>query len=64
MADVAILGTGRMGSAMARRVAAAGHHVTVWNRTEATARALAESMPAATVAVARTPGGGGARTRT
>lgn len=55
MADVAVLGTGRMGSAMAQRVASAGHHLTVWNRTEATARALAESMPAATIAVARTP---------
>jgi 3-hydroxyisobutyrate dehydrogenase len=55
MADVAILGTGRMGSAMAQRVAGAGHHVTVWNRTEATARVLAESMPPTTMAVARTP---------
>ena len=55
MADVAVLGTGRMGSAMARRLASSGHHLTVWNRTEATARMLAESMPAATVAVARTP---------
>jgi 3-hydroxyisobutyrate dehydrogenase-like beta-hydroxyacid dehydrogenase len=55
MADVAVLGTGRMGSAMARRVAGAGHHLTVWNRTEATARALAESLPAAAVAVAPTP---------
>ncbi len=55
MADVAILGTGRMGSGMARRVASAGHRLTLWNRTEATARVLAESMPAATVAVARSP---------
>jgi 3-hydroxyisobutyrate dehydrogenase-like beta-hydroxyacid dehydrogenase len=39
---------------MARRVASAGHRVTVWNRTEATARSLAQSMPAATVAVAPT----------
>ena len=29
MADVAVLGTGRMGAAMARRVALAGHRVTV-----------------------------------
>ena len=55
MADVAVLGTGRMGSAMAQRVAGAGHHVTLWNRTEATARVLAESMPAAAVTVAPTP---------
>lgn len=54
MADVAIVGTGRMGSAMARRVAAAGHTVTVWNRTEAAARALAESMPDAALTVAPT----------
>ena len=40
MAEVAVLGTGRMGSAMARRVAAAGHRVTVWNRTRAAAEAL------------------------
>jgi 3-hydroxyisobutyrate dehydrogenase-like beta-hydroxyacid dehydrogenase len=57
VADVAVLGTGRMGSAMAQRVAGAGHHVTVWNRTEATARALAESMSPTTIAVARTPAG-------
>ncbi len=57
MADVAVLGTGRMGSAMAQRVAGAGHRVTVWNRTEATARVLAESMPSTTIAVARTPAG-------
>jgi 3-hydroxyisobutyrate dehydrogenase len=55
VADVAILGMGRMGSAMARRVAAAGHDVTVWNRTEATARALAESTSDARVRVAATP---------
>ena len=55
MADVAIVGMGRMGSAMARRAVAAGHHVTVWNRTEATARALAESTSDARVRVAATP---------
>jgi 3-hydroxyisobutyrate dehydrogenase len=41
VAEVAVLGLGRMGSAMARRVAAAGHTVRVWNRTAATAEALA-----------------------
>lgn len=51
MADVAVLGLGRMGSAMTRRLAAAGHHVTIWNRTAATARAIAASVPA-TVTVA------------
>jgi 3-hydroxyisobutyrate dehydrogenase-like beta-hydroxyacid dehydrogenase len=32
MRNVAVLGTGRMGSAMARRLSAAGYRVTVWNR--------------------------------
>jgi 3-hydroxyisobutyrate dehydrogenase-like beta-hydroxyacid dehydrogenase len=34
-----------MGAAMARRVAAAGHDVTVWNRTPAASAALAASLP-------------------
>ena len=29
---IAVLGTGLMGAPMARRLAAAGHEVTVWNR--------------------------------
>jgi 3-hydroxyisobutyrate dehydrogenase-like beta-hydroxyacid dehydrogenase len=33
MADIAVLGTGRMGAAIARRLLATGHRVTVWNRT-------------------------------
>lgn len=41
MAEVALLGTGRMGAAMARKLVAAGHHVTVWNRSAAPAEALA-----------------------
>jgi len=45
VAEVAVLGAGRMGSAMARRVAGAGHGLTVWNRTEAAAHALASSVP-------------------
>jgi 3-hydroxyisobutyrate dehydrogenase len=32
MTDLAVLGTGRMGSAIAARLVEAGHHVTVWNR--------------------------------
>jgi 3-hydroxyisobutyrate dehydrogenase len=36
---VAVLGTGIMGGAMARNVAAAGHDVVVWNRTPAKAEA-------------------------
>lgn len=31
--DVAVLGTGRMGAPVARRLAEAGHSVRVWNRT-------------------------------
>jgi 3-hydroxyisobutyrate dehydrogenase len=34
---VAVLGTGIMGAAMARNIAAAGHDVVVWNRTRAKA---------------------------
>ena len=45
-----MLGTGRMGSAMARRVAGAGHGLTLWNRNPARARALAASVPGAAVA--------------
>ncbi len=33
MTTVAILGTGRMGGAMARRLAASGFEVVLWNRT-------------------------------
>jgi 3-hydroxyisobutyrate dehydrogenase/2-hydroxy-3-oxopropionate reductase len=49
---VALLGTGRMGSAMVGRLAGAGHHVTVWNRTRARAEAVAARTGAA---VAPTP---------
>ncbi|MFJ2646768.1 NAD(P)-dependent oxidoreductase [Streptomyces sp. NPDC087420] len=38
---VAVLGTGIMGSAMARSLCRAGHDVRVWNRTPAKAEALA-----------------------
>ena len=40
MADLALLGTGLMGAPMARNLLAAGHAVTVWNRSEGKARAL------------------------
>ncbi len=33
MASIAVLGTGRMGSAIAHRLLDTGHRVTVWNRT-------------------------------
>jgi 3-hydroxyisobutyrate dehydrogenase len=35
MATIAVLGTGRMGAAIARRLLDTGHRVTVWNRTAA-----------------------------
>ncbi|WP_062308341.1 NAD(P)-dependent oxidoreductase [Demequina subtropica] len=38
---VAVLGTGIMGAAMARNLVRGGHQVRVWNRTHATAAALA-----------------------
>lgn len=47
---VAVVGTGRMGSAMAARVAAAGHDLTVWNRSRSTAEALAAELGTASVA--------------
>ncbi|UQU66504.1 NAD(P)-dependent oxidoreductase [Couchioplanes caeruleus] len=40
---VAVLGTGVMGGAMARRIAAAGLRTTVWNRRRAGAEPLAEA---------------------
>lgn len=38
--QIALAGTGKMGAAMARRLMASGHTVTVWNRTAARARPL------------------------
>jgi 3-hydroxyisobutyrate dehydrogenase len=40
--QITFLGTGIMGAPMARRLAEAGHEVTVWNRTTDKARPLAE----------------------
>jgi 3-hydroxyisobutyrate dehydrogenase len=50
---IALLGTGIMGGPMARNLAAAGHDVTVWNRTRAKAEGLGAQVadtPAAAVA--------------
>ncbi|HZU17211.1 MAG TPA: NAD(P)-dependent oxidoreductase [Candidatus Dormibacteraeota bacterium] len=47
---VALLGTGRMGSVIARKVAAAGFPLRLWNRTPERARAVGVGE------VARTPG--------
>ena len=38
--DVALLGTGIMGGGMARNIVAAGHRLTVWNRSRAKAEAI------------------------
>jgi 3-hydroxyisobutyrate dehydrogenase len=46
---IAVLGTGKMGAAMARRLVGCGFDVTLWNRTAATAEALQLGS------VARTP---------
>jgi 3-hydroxyisobutyrate dehydrogenase-like beta-hydroxyacid dehydrogenase len=48
--SVAVMGTGRMGSAMAGRLSEAGFAVTVWNRTRSRAEVLA-SRTGAEVAV-------------
>lgn len=37
MSKVAMLGTGRMGSAMARRILLAGHQLVIWNRSRSSA---------------------------
>jgi 3-hydroxyisobutyrate dehydrogenase-like beta-hydroxyacid dehydrogenase len=47
---VAILGTGKMGGAMARRLASAGYDVILWNRTPARAAELHIGSVAATPA--------------
>jgi 3-hydroxyisobutyrate dehydrogenase-like beta-hydroxyacid dehydrogenase len=46
---VAVVGTGRMGAAMARRIADAGHDVTLYNRTSETASRLADEIGAGVV---------------
>ncbi|WBB68110.1 NAD(P)-dependent oxidoreductase [Micromonospora sp. WMMD812] len=51
MTEIAVLGTGRMGTPIAHRLLAAGHPVTVWNRTAA----RAEPLRRAGARVAATP---------
>lgn len=53
MPTVALIGTGRMGSAMARTLARAGFDVTLWNRDRTKAQAVADAIGAS---VADTPG--------
>jgi 3-hydroxyisobutyrate dehydrogenase-like beta-hydroxyacid dehydrogenase len=47
---VAILGTGKMGAAMAKRLDAQGHQLTLWNRTRSRAEAVGVRTVAATPA--------------
>jgi len=47
---VAIIGTGKMGGAMARRLKSLGHELTLWNRTRERAEALRVGKVAATPA--------------
>jgi 3-hydroxyisobutyrate dehydrogenase-like beta-hydroxyacid dehydrogenase len=49
----AVVGTGRMGAAMARRIAGAGHELTLFNRTASTAQSLADELGATAAATAR-----------
>jgi 3-hydroxyisobutyrate dehydrogenase len=42
MSRVSVVGLGAMGSRMARRLLGAGHQVTVWNRSRATAEAVGQ----------------------
>jgi len=55
MTTVAILGTGKMGAAMARELVAAGHTVHLWNRSQATADELAASINSPLTCVCATP---------
>lgn len=49
---VAILGTGKMGAAMARRLDGRGHELTLWNRTPSRAEAVGVGQVAGTPAEA------------
>jgi 3-hydroxyisobutyrate dehydrogenase-like beta-hydroxyacid dehydrogenase len=53
--SVAILGIGKMGSAMAKELAIAGFQVTLWNRNQAAADKLASEINLPAVIVSLTP---------
>jgi 3-hydroxyisobutyrate dehydrogenase-like beta-hydroxyacid dehydrogenase len=53
--SVAILGIGKMGSAMAKELAAAGFQVTLWNRNQAVADKLATEINSPNLTVSPTP---------
>lgn len=50
--NVALLGTGKMGTAIARRIEGAGFDLTLWNRTHERARAVGAGRVASTAAEA------------
>ena len=54
MAEVAVLGAGRMGGAMCARLVGAGHRVRLWNRTRQRAESVRDAVGAGLV-VADTP---------
>ncbi|WP_404401379.1 NAD(P)-dependent oxidoreductase [Pelagibacterium halotolerans] len=53
---ITLLGTGLMGAPMARRLASAGHELTVWNRNQQRAEALADIATVASTPVAAANG--------
>ena len=55
MKSVAILGVGKMGSAMAKELATAGYQVTLWNRNQSVADKLSSEINLPTVTVSVTP---------
>ena len=55
MADVAVLGAGRMGAAMVRRLVEAGHAVAVWNRSPGPVAALVEDLGSERLRAASSP---------
>jgi 3-hydroxyisobutyrate dehydrogenase len=56
VASITVLGLGRMGGALAKRLSEAGHNVAVWNRTPAVSRAFAAALaPVTPVDVASSP---------
>jgi 3-hydroxyisobutyrate dehydrogenase-like beta-hydroxyacid dehydrogenase len=53
MATVGVLGTGRMGTAMARALRDAGHEIVLWNRSGASAATCANDLGGSTAIVGR-----------
>jgi len=53
--NVSFLGLGVMGGEIARHIASAGHRLTIYNRTDARARAWSEANPGMAVRIADSP---------